>query len=144
MTEMENKAVEYAVQQGVATLTMQSAPVNALSRAIRIGLIEGIESALNDASVKAIVVTSSLPIFSGGADISEFSGGDLSPMLPEVLDKIENANFTEPCISIIPVVICIAIMPRLQIYDYTIMNFLLIYLLLKIKVFEINYNFHYN
>ena len=33
------------------------------------------------------------------------------------------------------------IMPRLQLYDYSIMNFLLIYLLLKIKVFEINYNF---
>ena len=63
MTEMENKAVEYAVQQGVATLTMQSAPVNALSRAIRIGLIEGIESALNDASVKAIVVTSSCLLY---------------------------------------------------------------------------------
>ena len=92
MTEMENKAVEYAVQQGVATLTMQSAPVNALSRAIRVGLIEGINNALNDDSVSAIVITSSLPIFSGGADISEFSGGDLSPMLPEVLDKIENAS----------------------------------------------------
>jgi len=57
------------------------------------------------------------------------------------LDKIENANFTEPCISIIPVVICMIIMPRLLVYDYTIMNFLLIYLLLKIKVFEISYNF---
>ena len=63
MTEMENKAVEYAVQQGVATLTMQSAPVNALSRAIRVGLIEGIDNALNDDSVSAIVITSSLPIF---------------------------------------------------------------------------------
>ena len=57
------------------------------------------------------------------------------------LDKIENTNFTEPCISIIPVVICMVIMPRLLIYEYAIMNFLLIYLLLKIKVFEINYNF---
>ena len=49
------------------------------------------------------------------------------------LDKIKNTDFVRPCISIIPVVICIAIMPRLQLYDYTIMNFLLIYLLLKIK-----------
>ena len=57
------------------------------------------------------------------------------------LDKIENTDFVKSCISIIPVVICIAIMPRLQLYDYTIMNFLLIYLLLKIKVFEISYNF---
>ena len=57
------------------------------------------------------------------------------------LDKIENTDFVRLCISIIPVVICIIIMPRLKIYDYTIMNFLLIYLLLKIKVFEINFNF---
>ena len=57
------------------------------------------------------------------------------------LDKIENTNFTESCISIIPVIICMVIMPRLLIYEYAIINFLLIYLLLKIKVFEINYNF---
>lgn len=100
MTEMENKAVGYTVQQGVATITMQSAPVNALSRAVRVGLIDGIESALSDDSVSAIVITSSLALFSGGADISEFSGGDLSPNLPEVLDKIENA--TKPVVAVLP------------------------------------------
>ena len=57
------------------------------------------------------------------------------------LDKIENTDFVRLCISIIPAVICIAIMPRLIIYDYAIMNFLLIYLLLKLKVFEIDFNF---
>ena len=100
MTEMENNAVAYNVQQGVATLTMQNAPVNALSRAVRVGLIDGIEKALNDDSVNVIVVTSSLALFSGGADISEFSGGDLSPMLPEVLAKIENA--TKPVVAVLP------------------------------------------
>jgi len=100
MTEMENKAVSYAVEEGVATLVMQSGPVNALSKALRIGLIDGVEQALNNDSVNAIVITSSLPIFSGGADISEFSGGDLSPMLPEVLDKIENAS--KPVVAVLP------------------------------------------
>ncbi|MEC8375008.1 MAG: enoyl-CoA hydratase/isomerase family protein, partial [Pseudomonadota bacterium] len=100
MTQTENQVVAYDVQQGVATLTMQSAPVNALSRALRVGLIDGIENASKDESVSAIVITSALPIFSGGADISEFSGGDLSPMLPEVLDKIENAN--KPVIAVLP------------------------------------------
>ena len=57
MTEMENKAVGYTVQQGVATITMQSAPVNALSRAVRVGLIDGIESALSDDSVSAVSYT---------------------------------------------------------------------------------------
>ena len=100
MTEMENKVVSYAVEEGVAKLVMQSGPVNALSKALRIGLIDGVEQALSDDSVMAIVVTSSLPIFSGGADISEFSGGDLSPMLPEVLDKVENAS--KPVIAVLP------------------------------------------
>ncbi|MEC8298463.1 MAG: enoyl-CoA hydratase-related protein, partial [Pseudomonadota bacterium] len=100
MTQTENQAVAYSVQEGVATLMMQSAPVNALSRALRVGLIDGIEQALNDDSVSAIVISSSLPIFSGGADISEFSGGDLSPMLPEVLDKIEHA--TKPVVAVLP------------------------------------------
>ena len=57
------------------------------------------------------------------------------------LDKIENTDFVRQCASIMPVVICIVIMPRLILYDYAIMNFLLIYFLLKIKVFDINYNF---
>ena len=100
MTEMENKAVSYAVEEGVATLIMQSGPVNALSKALRVGLIDGVDQALSNDNVKAIVITSSLPIFSGGADISEFSGGDLSPMLPEVLDKIENAS--KPVIAVLP------------------------------------------
>ncbi len=63
-------------------------------------MIEGLNNSLDDDSVRAIVITSSLPIFSGGADISEFSGGDLSPMLPEVLDKIENAS--KPVVAVLP------------------------------------------
>ncbi len=77
MTQAENNAVMYEVKDGVAKLVMQSAPVNALSRALRMGLIDGVTNALQDDSVSTIVITSSLPIFSGGADISEFSGGDL-------------------------------------------------------------------
>lgn len=100
MSQMENNAVIYAVSEGVATLTMQNAPVNALSRDVRVGLISGIDSALADETVQAVVITSSLALFSGGADISEFSGGDLSPMLPEVLDKIENAY--KPVIAVLP------------------------------------------
>ncbi len=100
MTQAENNAVMYEVKDGVAKLVMQSAPVNALSRALRMGLIDGVTNALQDDSVSTIVITSSLPIFSGGADISEFSGGDLSPMLPEVLDKIEHAS--KPVVAVLP------------------------------------------
>lgn len=75
----------------VSVISMMNAPVNALSKSIRVGLIEALNKAIADESIDAIVVTSELPLFSAGADISEFSGGDLSPMLPEVLNAIESS-----------------------------------------------------
>ena len=58
MTQAENNAVMYEVKDGVAKLVMQSAPVNALSRALRMGLIDGVTNALQDDSVSTIVITS--------------------------------------------------------------------------------------
>ncbi len=70
---------------------MANKPVNALSKAVRVGLIEILKGAQQNNDVDSIVITSELTLFSAGADISEFSGGDLSPMLPEVLDTIEKS-----------------------------------------------------
>ena len=80
--------ISYVQNEQLALVGLNSAPVNALSKAVRVGLIDSIKKALNDDSVKAIVLHSHLPLFSAGADISEFSGGDLSPMLPEVLSEL--------------------------------------------------------
>jgi 3-hydroxyacyl-CoA dehydrogenase len=70
---------------------MANKPVNALSKAIRVGLIDAMAHALENDAVDAVIITSELALFSAGADISEFSGGDLSPMLPDVLEVIENS-----------------------------------------------------
>ncbi len=100
MTGSDNAAVDYQVSDNVATITMKSGPVNALSQAVRVGLQDGVQQALSDDNVKAIVITSALPLFSGGADISEFKGGNLSPALPEVLDTIEQAS--KPVVAVLP------------------------------------------
>ncbi|MDT0581246.1 MULTISPECIES: 3-hydroxyacyl-CoA dehydrogenase NAD-binding domain-containing protein [Alteromonadaceae] len=84
--------ISYHTQGDVALIGLNSAPVNALSKAVRIGVIDSVNEALANDSVSAIVLYSKLPLFSAGADISEFSGGDLSPMLPEVLEIIEQAS----------------------------------------------------
>jgi len=91
--------VTYVQEQHLALIGLNSAPVNALSKAVRIGVIDSVNKALSDDKVKAIVLHSHLPLFSAGADISEFSGGDLSPMLPEVLNVIEQS--TKPVIAIV-------------------------------------------
>jgi 3-hydroxyacyl-CoA dehydrogenase len=92
-------AITYVQEQHLALLGLNSAPVNALSKAVRVGIIESVEKALSDNEVKAIVLHSHLALFSAGADISEFSGGDLSPTLPEVLEVIERS--TKPVIAIV-------------------------------------------
>lgn len=65
-------AVEYAVENEVAVLTVAYPPVNALSLAVRTGLAEGVARALADDDVKAIVVLGGGATFIAGADISEF------------------------------------------------------------------------
>jgi 3-hydroxyacyl-CoA dehydrogenase len=95
MTNSQNQSdsavVVHQLHGNVCVISMQNTPVNALSKAIRIGLLEAINTANADDSVEAIVINSNLALFSAGADISEFSGGDLSPMLPEVLNVIESS-----------------------------------------------------
>lgn len=65
-------AVEYAVENEVAVLTVAYPPVNALSLAVRTGLGEGLAKALADDAVKAVVVMGGGKTFIAGADISEF------------------------------------------------------------------------
>ena len=99
MSAENQPAVVQQSQGNVAIVLMQNPPVNALSKAVRVGLIKEISAALADDNVKAIVVSSQLPLFSGGADISEFSGGDFEPPLPDVLALIENAD--KPIVAVL-------------------------------------------
>ena len=98
---MSQSAVAYTVQQSVASLVMHNPPVNALGKAVRVGLVEGIEKALADDAVNVIVITSDIGFFSGGADISEFSTGDFEPNLSTVvLHAIEQS--TKPVVAVLP------------------------------------------
>lgn len=99
MSQSNDQAVVQEKQGNIALIYMQNPPVNALSKSVRVGLIDEIKQALADSDIEAIVVTSQLQLFSGGADISEFSGGDFEPPLPEVLALIENAN--KPIVAVL-------------------------------------------
>jgi 3-hydroxyacyl-CoA dehydrogenase len=90
--KINSECVSIERHQNVAIITISSPPVNALSKAVRVGLIEAMDAAQADSAVEAVVITSNLKLFSAGADISEFSGGNLSPMLPEVLNRIESSS----------------------------------------------------
>ncbi|MDR6855586.1 3-hydroxyacyl-CoA dehydrogenase NAD-binding domain-containing protein [Variovorax guangxiensis] len=63
---------EYKVLGDVAVITLANPPVNGLGFSTRTGITDGLSKALEDAAVKAIVITGAGKAFSGGADIKEF------------------------------------------------------------------------
>src|SRR6185369_5380827 len=74
-------------------------PVNALSAAVRQGLVAAIEEAEADESVNAVVIACEGQTFFAGADISEFGKPMEQPMLPTVVDRIESC--TKPVVAAI-------------------------------------------
>jgi 3-hydroxyacyl-CoA dehydrogenase len=75
----------------VAVLTVNNPPVNALSQHVRQGLRDGLQQALADASVGAIVIVCAGRTFIAGADITEFGKPPREPGLHEVLELIESS-----------------------------------------------------
>jgi 3-hydroxyacyl-CoA dehydrogenase len=71
--------------------TIDNPPVNATSAAVRAGLSAAIQLAADQAAVKAIVITGAGKIFVGGADISEFGRPAVEPILPTVVNAIEQS-----------------------------------------------------
>jgi 3-hydroxyacyl-CoA dehydrogenase len=67
-------------------------PVNALSTAVRQGLVDAIAEAEGDDSVNAVVIACEGQTFFAGADITEFGKPPQQPWLPIVVDTIENCS----------------------------------------------------
>src|SRR5687768_8470773 len=65
-------SANYEVRGNVAVITLDNPPVNGLGFETRKGITDGLDKALDDAAVKAIVITGAGKAFSGGADIKEF------------------------------------------------------------------------
>ena len=86
-----NQVTDLSVTDGVAVLTLNSPPVNALSAPVREGIHKGIKAAIDDPSVNAIVLICDGRTFIAGADITEFGKAPQGPSLFEAQDMIENA-----------------------------------------------------
>ena len=91
--------VRGAVSNGVLLIEIDHPPVNALSTDTRKGLLAALAHGEAAADVAAMVITGAGGIFIGGADIREFGAPPAEPVLPTVLDAIENA--TKPVVAAI-------------------------------------------
>ncbi|MGJ5176842.1 3-hydroxyacyl-CoA dehydrogenase NAD-binding domain-containing protein [Bradyrhizobium oligotrophicum] len=75
----------------IGIVTIDSPPVNALSAAVRGGILDNVKAAIADPEIKAIVLTCGGRTFIAGADITEFGKPPKPPALNDVLSAIENS-----------------------------------------------------
>ncbi|MGJ5131128.1 3-hydroxyacyl-CoA dehydrogenase NAD-binding domain-containing protein [Bradyrhizobium oligotrophicum] len=75
----------------IGIVTIDSPPVNALSAAVRGGILDNVKAAIADPAIKAIVLTCGGRTFIAGADITEFGKPPKPPALNDVLSTIENS-----------------------------------------------------
>jgi len=76
----------------VLIILSNNPPVNALSAAVRQGLVDAIAEAEADEGVHAVVIACEGQTFFAGADITEFGKPPQNPWLPQVVDTIENCS----------------------------------------------------
>jgi len=76
-------------RDGIAIITVDNPPVNALSAAVRRGILEQVNAAVADSKVQAIVLTCAGRTFIAGADITEFNKPPQPPSLHEVIDALD-------------------------------------------------------
>jgi 3-hydroxyacyl-CoA dehydrogenase len=88
--------VQLTKDNGIAVVTINNPPVNALSPGVPEGISEALDQIAQDDSVKAVVLIGGGRTFVAGADIKEFgkmtSGKSRGPGLLPLLLKIEDSN----------------------------------------------------
>ncbi len=82
--------ISLAIESGIAVITVDSPPVNAISAAIRRGLLAITRELADNKAVQAVVFLCAGRTFMAGADISEFGGVMAPPELRNVLTEFES------------------------------------------------------
>ncbi len=94
-------SASYELRDGVAVITLNNPPVNGLGHGVRLAVAQGLERAMADASVQAVVLTGAGRAFSGGADIKEFGSPSAlaEPNLLSLILAVEHC--TKPVVAAI-------------------------------------------
>lgn len=90
--------VHFECSDGVAVVTIDNPPVNAIGLAVRVGLDEAMDKA-RAARARRMIITGRGSIFVAGADAKEFDAPPEAPHLNDILNRL--ATFSIPVISAI-------------------------------------------
>jgi len=93
---MNKSVVSYQLKNKLGIIRIDNPPVNALSHAVRAGLMDALEQATRDDS-RALLILCQGRTFIAGADITEFGKPPREPHLPDVIMAIE--GFSKPVIA---------------------------------------------
>ncbi|GGJ42884.1 3-hydroxyacyl-CoA dehydrogenase NAD-binding domain-containing protein [Streptomyces brasiliensis] len=85
-------SVTVEVIDGVHVVTLDNPPVNASNAALRAGIVEAVATAIRDGA-RGMVLVGANGTFVSGSDLREFSGDVPPPLLPEVIERLEQAPF---------------------------------------------------
>ncbi len=92
-------SASYELRGAVAVITMNNPPVNGLGYDTRVDIAAGLDRAMADPAVKAVVLTGGGKAFCGGADIKEF-GSPKAIAEPNLLSLIRMGdNATKPIVA---------------------------------------------
>ncbi|MBA3259757.1 MAG: enoyl-CoA hydratase/isomerase family protein [Gemmatimonadales bacterium] len=85
--------ISYRLDRAVAVISFANPPVNGLSHAVRAGISAALARAQADPSVRTIVLTGAVGLFSAGADIREFGtpASNADPTLRQLIDLVETS-----------------------------------------------------
>ena len=84
--------VSYEVEHGIAVITIDNPPVNAMSATVRKGCWEALDRLAADDAARAAVLICTGRTFIAGADITEFDKPITDPWLPDVVEKFETSD----------------------------------------------------
>ncbi|MFQ5661028.1 MAG: 3-hydroxyacyl-CoA dehydrogenase NAD-binding domain-containing protein [Gammaproteobacteria bacterium] len=87
-----SKVVTIEKRDFIAIITIDNPPINAVSLAVRQGLIEACQRADDDRDIKAIILYCAGGTFIAGADIKEFDKPMEDPHLIEVINTLEQTG----------------------------------------------------
>ncbi|OBX37893.1 putative enoyl-CoA hydratase [Halomonas elongata] len=91
--------VQFSREGRCGKICINNPPVNALGQAVRQGLLEALQQALEDKAVDVIVVVAAGRTFIAGADIREFGKSPQPPLLANVITALEDSH--KPIVAVL-------------------------------------------
>ena len=92
-----SELVNYSTRDGVAFVTIDNPPVNAIGPGVPEGIVAALDAAVADPAVRAVVMIGAGRTFIAGADITRIGKPGGAPVIHPILQKCENLSKALVC-----------------------------------------------